>query len=268
MGLADKLPPADGEQHFTPEAVAAAADLAERLADDEPGEYVLTGPGAPDDVVSVHMALARARADMPLVGKKELYNAAGTRFNFRGVDRVVNATRPVLVKHGLVVLPELLHVDRRDVPRKDGGGRNVETVVQVRFHVVGPLGDAIPPLVVLGEALDTSDKGAAKAMSVAWRVALIQLLHIATGDPDPDSMMIERGDEPDRGQAAFDPETYRRRALDTKTTHGELNQMINDLKALGQGHQMVPNEFGEEERLGSMLFRIRNERRGGAPDGG
>lgn len=281
MALGDKLPPAD---HFTQEAANQAADLAAELAtkahatawvegredhEGEADEYELDGePPTPAQLaVPVYLALARARADMPKVTKKELYNAAGTRYNFRGVDRVVNATRPVLARHGLVVFPELLHVDRRDVARKGGEGRSVETVVQVRFHVVGPQGDELPPLVVLGEALDTSDKGAAKAMSVAWRVALIQLLHIATGDPDPDSMMIERGDI-DRGQPVFDPEEYRRRALNAQTTHAELNQMINDLKALGQGHQMVANEFGEQERLGSMIYRIRNERRGGAPDGG
>ena len=274
MALSDKLPPAsDDREHIPPELVEQSARLAEELATPaEAGEeYELAGdpPAADEAGVVLHVALARARADMPKVGKKDLYNATGTRFNFRGVDRVVNATRPVLARHGISIWPELQGVDRRDVARKDGSGRNVETLVRVRFHVVGPLGDKLPaPLVVIGEALDTSDKGGAKAMSVAWRVALIQLLHIATGDPDPDSMMIERGEEIDRGQAAFDPEVYRQEALRPTTSHARLNQMINDLQKLGHGAEPVPNEFGEQEKLGSMLVRLRNERRAGAGDAG
>ena len=280
MGLADKLPPAgDPDRVEAAERRAADQALAERALEglreelheeEDAGEYELTAAGAPDDVVSVHMALARARADMPLVGKKDRFDGGNAgRFNFRGVDRVVNATRPVLAKHGLVILPELVDLQRRDVQRKDGG-RSTETVVRVQYHVIGPQGDQLPvPLVVVGEALDTADKSGAKAMSVAWRTALIQLLHIATGDPDPDSVMIERGDgDVDRGQPELDLEAYRTEALRTSTSHARLNQMINDLRKLGRGSELVPNEFGEPEKLGSMLYRLRNERAGGTPDGG
>ena len=40
-----------------------------------------------------------------------------------------------------------------------------------------------------GESLDTSDKGTAKAMSVAYRIALLQIFALPTQEPttDPDS---------------------------------------------------------------------------------
>lgn len=266
MGLSDKLPPADQTAEEATRAHMAAWQAGEEDHEGEAAEeYELDGEGltAAQYEVPVHVALARARADMPRVGKRDRFEGGNAgRFNFRGVDRVVNATRPVLARHGLVVVPELLGVDRRDVPRSSGQGKSTETVVRVQYHVIGPQGDALPvPLVVVAEALDTADKGAAKAMSVAWRTALIQLLHIATGDPDPDSVMIERGDgDIDRGQAAFDPQAYRTEALRVSTSPARLNQMINDLQRLGRGSELVPNEFGEDEKLGSMLFRLRQER--------
>lgn len=285
MGLKDKLPPA--EEHFTPEAVEQAARLAEglaegkaafhealdRAADDGPDEYELADDTPPEEAVTGPMglkfrptvvdALRRARADMPKVQKRDRFDGGGAgKFNFRGVDRIVNATRPVLNKHGIVIYPEVLDCQRRDVPRKEGG-RSTETVLRVAWHVVGPSGDELHPCpIVMGEALDTSDKSMAKALSVSQREMLVKLLHIATGDPDPDSMMIERGDDIDRGQVVvYNPMDYREEAM--TASPARLNQMINDLQRLGVGHEMVPNEHEEQERLGSMLVRLRRERQRG-----
>ena len=46
-----------------------------------------------------------------------------------------------------------------------------------------------------GESMDFGDKGAPKAMSVAYRIALLQTLCIPTDDPDPDSQSYEREHE-------------------------------------------------------------------------
>ncbi len=40
--------------------------------------------------------------------------------------------------------------------------------------------------------MDSGDKATAKAMSVAYRIALIQALNAPTGDPDPDTQTYER----------------------------------------------------------------------------
>jgi hypothetical protein len=56
--------------------------------------------------------------------------------------------------------------------------------VLYRFH--GPAGDFLDAESV-GEASDSLDKATSKAMSVAYRTALIQALTLPTGDPDPDS---------------------------------------------------------------------------------
>jgi hypothetical protein len=43
-----------------------------------------------------------------------------------------------------------------------------------------------------GEAMDQGDKATAKAMSVAFRIALLQALALPTSEPDPDASSYER----------------------------------------------------------------------------
>lgn len=208
--------------------------------------------------VPVQVALARAMRDLGRIAKLDKFEGGNAgRYNFRGVDRVVNAAAPVLRKHGLIVLPEVRAVEYRDIARV-GGGRSHECVVTVAWHWTGPRGDQLVA-VTQGEALDTSDKATAKAQSVAWRVCLIETLAIPTGDPDPDSVHIERG------EAKFDPVAYRDEALDPRTSVGRLQQMVNDLRKLGHGAELVTNEIGDEEKLGNLLLRLRRERQ--RPDG-
>ena len=61
---------------------------------------------------------------------------------------------------------------------------------------------------VIGEGMDSGDKSSAKAMSVAYRIALIQLLAIPTGDRDPDHDVYERA----AGATPANGETRPRRA--------------------------------------------------------
>lgn len=75
---------------------------------------------------------------------------------------------------------------------------------------LGPSGDLMITedsleAVVYAESLDSGDKATAKAMSVAFRSALLQVLAIPTHDPDPDSQTYERASapEPDPERAAL-----------------------------------------------------------------
>src|SRR5690606_34079164 len=57
-----------------------------------------------------------------------------------------------------------------------------------------------------GEAMDSGDKATSKAMSVAFRTALIQALALPTDEPDPAESTYQRSDAPvdNRAQAKRD----------------------------------------------------------------
>lgn len=123
-------------------------------------------------------------------------------FMFRGVDAVVNAVAPALREAGVVVMPEILHVER--VATQSRGGANMLNVyVTTRYTFYGPAGDSLST-VVLGEAADAGDKATSKAQSVALRVALLQALMLPTDDvvdPDAEGYVRAGPQEPQQPQA-------------------------------------------------------------------
>ena len=139
--------------------------------------------------LTVHQALSKVMEAVQAV-RKDSKNQA-QRFNFRGIDAVMNAVGPALRKHGVTILPEDVDVHRSNGTTASGK-QTAEVVVKVTYRVYGPAGDSIHGKVA-AEAMDFGDKAVAKAMSVAYRTFLLQALTIPTDDPDPDSESYERG---------------------------------------------------------------------------
>lgn len=145
---------------------------------------------------SIVEALSQVMDLVRSVGKDSTAPGDIGGFKFRGVDAVVNAVAPALRAVGVVVLPEVLAVERAVTTSR--GGRNMMNVyVTTRFTFHGPAGDSLQT-VVLGEGSDSGDKATAKAQSVALRVALLQALMLPTDDPDPDTENYERADAEQR----------------------------------------------------------------------
>ena len=145
-----------------------------------------------DASIPVATRWIKVMAAVDQVAKLGHYKDNYASYDFRGIDDVVNAVGPALREHGVFVTPFLLGVEYGEFERK-GGGKARSCTVQVRYIARGPAGDEIIIAEVPGESLDSGDKGTAKAMSVAWRIALLQSLSIPTGDADPDSERIELG---------------------------------------------------------------------------
>lgn len=237
-----------------PHAEAApAVDLPpapDPMADYEPGD---------DDpeMVPVHLAWLRVRREIRAIAKGELYNGGGTRFNFRGVDTVVNTFGPVTLRHGINVLPEQVDASYRDTTTSKGNKMR-ECTVRVSWLIVGPMGDTLS-LQTQGEALDSADKGTAKAQSVALRVLLLTGGLTPTHDKDPDASYVERGND----APARSAESYRDEILEPKTSPGRLQQISYELQNLRMMGTKVVNESGEQETLDSLGRRIYGERTGG-----
>jgi gp68 len=139
--------------------------------------------------LTVHQALSKVMGDVQAV-KKDSKNQA-QRFNFRGIDAVMNAVGPALRKYGVTILPEDVEVHRSNGTTASGK-QTAEVVVKVTYRIYGPAGDSVHGKVA-AEAMDFGDKAIAKAMSVAYRTFLLQALTIPTDEPDPDSESYERG---------------------------------------------------------------------------
>lgn len=121
------------------------------------------------------------------LAKKDRNQAQG--FSFRGIDAVMNVVGPALRKAGGFVVPAVQSVRHESLTTAKGSQMNA-AYVEVEFSVYGDSGEPISGLVA-AEAFDSGDKATAKAMSVAMRTFLLQLLCLPTDEPDPDSFSYE-----------------------------------------------------------------------------
>jgi hypothetical protein len=204
--------------------------------------------------VPVHVAFSRVMADVQSVHKKDQRSDVGGRYNFRGVDRVVNAVGPALRRHGVLMLPTKIASVEFNESKTSKGNTMQEVVMTVQWTVIGPMGDMLPVFESIGQATDTQDKGASKAASVAQRVAMLTALHIPTEDPEVDKGH-ERGERPVPKAA-----DYVREVAHPNTSASRLRQIHKELGTHGLLAVPVQNELGAEETIGAMVVRIGAER--------
>lgn len=174
-------------------------------------------------------ALSKVMAAVQAVGKKDRNREQN--YSFRGIDAVVNAVGPELRNFGVVVVPVLHEASYRDVlTTKEKRSR--ECTVRVTYRFYGPAGDFIEATVP-GESMDFGDKGAAKAMSVAYRIVLLQALCIPTDEPEPDSQTYERARE-DEWEAAKPATTEQAAEFDALMAGLADAQSRQDIHAVGR----------------------------------
>ena len=139
--------------------------------------------------MEIFAALSAVMADVSSVSKDE--RNAGQGFNFRGIDAVVNAVGPALRKHGVIVVPRVQSCDYATIEIGEKRKATAHVRVIVEYIFIAQDGSTIS-WTTAGEAMDLGDKATAKAMSVAFRIALLQALALPTSEPDPDASSYER----------------------------------------------------------------------------
>lgn len=107
-------------------------------------------------------------------------------YHYRSIDDVLDRLAPLLAKHRLCALPRVLK--RSLIERQDDAGRVLFHVsVKVAFVMTSVDDGSSHVVQVFGEALDPSDKATAKAMSAAYKSAMVQTFCIPlAGTEDAD----------------------------------------------------------------------------------
>ena len=115
---------------------------------------------------------------------KYVQKEKGSGMPYRAVthDSVTALLRPALVKHGLVAVPHFMH------PSQDGNRTELQMVV--RIYNIDDKEDFVD-IPSFGYGIDQQDKGPGKAISYAFKYALLKGFNLETGD-DPD--LGESGD--------------------------------------------------------------------------
>ena len=107
-------------------------------------------------------------------------------FKFRGIDDVMNAIHPLLAKHKVFVVPEVLKREREE-RQTSKGGNLIYSICDIKFKFYAEDGSSVEAITT-GEGMDSGDKATNKAMAIAFKYALFQVFCIPTEEmKDPDS---------------------------------------------------------------------------------
>lgn len=131
-------------------------------------------------------AIARVAADLPAINKDE--RNTQQNFAFRSIDAITAAVRPLFGKHGLAVIPNVSDIAYETVTSR-GGGAGYRCLATVDYLIVHESGDTLTARMV-GEAVDYGDKSTSKAVQMAFKYLLTELLLVGSGDADPDSHTV------------------------------------------------------------------------------
>lgn len=135
----------------------------------------------------IYKAISEVMEDIGIVGKDSTNKQQG--YKFRGIDAVMNALNPALVKNKVFVVPEVLE-QRREERTSRGGGVLIYSICKIKYTFFTIDGSSVHTTVI-GEGMDSGDKATNKAMSIAFKYACFQVFCIPTEelmeDPDNDT---------------------------------------------------------------------------------
>lgn len=135
----------------------------------------------------VYEAITAVMAHMAKEGISKGRKNEQQGYAFRGIDDVFNALSSVLAECKLVMLPFVQAIQREERQTQRGGMLNY-TILTVDFKLVSSEDGSSDIIRTVGEAMDSADKSANKAMSAALKYAALQVFMIPTeGDNDADA---------------------------------------------------------------------------------
>lgn len=149
-------------------------------------------------------AIARIMAEVPFVVKKVKIKAGGNQYSAVGERELIQALRPVMIRHGVLIRPNRIEVER--VIDYTSNGRPTRYVaVKVQWRIVHVESGEEDYIQTCGEGCDLADKAMAKAQTMAFKYAVRQLFMIETrDDPDRRASGEYARDRDDRGDRSRD----------------------------------------------------------------
>lgn len=147
---------------------------------------------------AIYQAIAGVMKDIAAVGKEKEFKSKYGGYKFRGIDDVMNALHPAMVKNKVFVVPVIME-QTREAKVSQSGNSMVVSICKIRYGFYAEDGSCVSA-VVIGEGMDTGDKATNKAMSIAFKYACFQVFCIPTEEmADPD------GERPEQEEAGKSP---------------------------------------------------------------
>jgi hypothetical protein len=143
------------------------------------------------------------KQDLDAIGKGQKNAMQG--WNFRGIDDFMNALKPITDKHGVFVTPKTLNASE-PVVYTNAKGKSIKYSNIIMEYVFFAEDGSHVSASVPAEAQDSGDKGVNKALSAAFKYALMQTFVCPTKDiEEGDKDVVELGKAPKKAAVKEDP---------------------------------------------------------------
>jgi ERF superfamily len=184
----------------------------------------------------VIQAIAMVMRDLPGIAKKKHDNdgQSGVSYAYRGIEEITAEAQGLFAKYGVVFVPRVISRDVKDltINSRPWTEEHLEVVYTVygpgeRWAYTAPAGGyqdqgydciEVGPIHALGR--DNSDKGCNKAMTQAFKYALLQVLCIGDSKDDGDKETHVADERPKVQQIRAEPD------------HAARNEAVKALQAL------------------------------------
>lgn len=133
--------------------------------------------------MNIYESISRCMEEIGAVGKDDTNKQQG--FKYRGIDAVMNAINPALVRNHVFIVPEVLEQQRQERTTSKGAVL-IYSICRIKYTFFAEDGSCIEAVTV-GEGMDSGDKATNKAMAIAFKYACFQVFCIPTEEmKDPD----------------------------------------------------------------------------------
>lgn len=179
----------------------------------------------------IFKAMQEVMKDITHVAKAKRNQQQG--FVFRGIDDVMNALHGPLQRAGVFITSQILDEKRSERTTK-GGGTLFYTILRVEYRFNALDGSCVST-VVIGEAMDSGDKSTSKALSIAFKYAMMQVFSIPTeeqDDPDAETHDLSGEETGDPIAKAKTPPTPDQKKKDVKN-HAPQAAKISPMQQVG-----------------------------------
>ena len=134
--------------------------------------------------MNIFQSITKILEEVPAIGKTKKNTTQN--FMFRGIDDVMNTFQPLLAKHKVFIVPQVLEQTREE-RQTSKGGTLIYSICKIKYTFYAEDGSSVDAIVI-GEGMDSGDKATNKAMAIAMKYAMFQVFCIPTEEmKDPDS---------------------------------------------------------------------------------
>lgn len=213
----------------------------------------------------IYSVIKKVMTEIDAIGKNR--ENMEQNFTYRGVDDIMNELHPLLAKHGLFIVPEVLSEERTERTTSRGSVL-LYSRQKIKFTFFAAEDGSSISAVIIGEGMDTGDKASNKALSIAFKYACLQVFCIPTKDlkdPDGNSYDIQEtgnsGGEFERVSSQI--KSYIEKGLYSKEMIERINGYLKDknidklntaLKWAGEEIKKKTQQQGERRNAGKSIM--------------